>query len=361
MTLNNLRVLFIAEIGYGTASVGRWNALQRLGLDEAQCINVEEHLPLSSTLDKVRYRTQFGPKIWKFNRLVLDTVEKYRINVLLADKPLSLTPGTLRRLRSRGVFLIDLFIDNPFGPRKDPGNRLFKKALPEFDLNAVQRKVSIEAFKAHGAREVMLTLVGFDRDIHFPPPCPLTDNDRVRNVSFIGTPYDHRAEWFTALWRDGIPLDLSGPRNCWEKKLAPEVMQAIFRDGLLLGKEYREALWKSKINLSFVTKSNQDEAAARSYEIAACGAFMLAERTPKHLELFKEDEEAVFFSSREECIAKIQRYLPDEAARNRIAAAGCRRAWSSGYDHDSLMKEVLQKAIEIMGRSKVSSTDEAQA
>jgi spore maturation protein CgeB len=316
-----------------------------MGLDGAWVIQTEEHLPISSFTDKIRYRTQFGPKVWRFNQHVLDFAEKNRVNVLLADKPLSLAPATLRKLRQRGVFLIDLFIDNPFGPRRDPGFRLFYKALPEFDLNAVQRKVSIDAFKANGAKAVVLTLVGFDRDVHFPSPSPVTDRERARNVSFIGSPYDDRAEWFTSLFKAGIPLDISGPRAPWEKELAPEVMQAVFNRGPLRGQEYREALWKSKINLCFVTKSNQDEAAQRSYEITACGGFMLAERTPRHLELFKEDEEAVFFSSKEECIAKIQRYLPDEESRNRIAAAGCRRAWSSGYDHDSLMKKLLEQAI----------------
>jgi spore maturation protein CgeB len=357
MTLSSLRALYVvAETNPGSASLGRWNALQRMGLDGAWVVRTEEHLPVSSVVDKIRFRTQFGLKVWKLNRFVLDTAVRNKVNVLLADKPLSLTPGTLRRLRQQGVFLIDLFIDNPFGPRKDPGFRLFRKALPEFDLNAVQRKVSIDAFKAHGAKDVVLTLVGFDRDVHFPSPSPVTDNERTRSVSFIGSPYDDRAEWFTSLFKAGVPLDISGPRGPWEKELAPEVMQAVFKNGPLRGKEYREALWKSKINLCFVTKSNQDEAAQRSYEITACGGFMLAERTPRHLELFKEDEEAVFFSTKEECIAKIQRYLPDEEARNRIAAAGCRRAWSSGYDHDSLMKDLLIKAMERMEHRKVSSS-----
>ena len=94
------------------------------------------------------------------------------------------------------------------------------------------------------------------------------------------------------------------------------------------------AIWKSKINLSFLTHANKDEFAHKSFEIAACEGFLLVERSEGHLQRFVEDEEAVFFSTIEECAAKIRRYLPDEAARARIAAAGRARAERSGYHND---------------------------
>ncbi len=40
------------------------------------------------------------------------------------------------------------------------------------------------------------------------------------------------------------------------------------------------------------------------------------------MDRFVEDEEAVFFTGYEELVHKIRRYLPDEAARTKIAAAG---------------------------------------
>ena len=47
-----------------------------------------------------------------------------------------------------------------------------------------------------------------------------------------------------------------------------------------------------------------------------------AERSAGHEQRFREDEEAVFFSAPEDVAEKIRRYLPDEAARERIAAPG---------------------------------------
>jgi spore maturation protein CgeB len=88
--------------------------------------------------------------------------------------------------------------------------------------------------------------------------------------------------------------------------------------------------------------------AHKSFEITACGGFLLAERTPEHLACFREDEEAVFFSDLEECRAKIQRYLNDEPARIAIASAGQRRARSSAYDNDSMLRRLLGRGAELL-------------
>jgi spore maturation protein CgeB len=129
----------------------------------------------------------------------------------------------------------------------------------------------------------------------------------------------------------------------WRGRLDAEAAAAIYTGSELYGAAYREAVWRSKINLSFLTHSNHDEFAHKSFEIAACGGFLLAERSEGHAERFEEDKEAVFFAGFEECAAKIRRYLPDEAARARIAAAGRERAVRSGYSNDVQMALVVER------------------
>src|ERR1035441_6458608 len=116
-----------------------------------------------------------------------------------------------------------------------------------------------------------------------------------------------------------------------------------------------EGIWKSKINLSFLTHSNQDEFAHKSFEIAACEGFLLVERSEGHLQRFVEDEEAVFFSTIEECVEKVRRYLPDEAARSRIAAAGRARAERSGYHNDRQVGLIVERAKKIIPRVKLAA------
>ncbi len=97
------------------------------------------------------------------------------------------------------------------------------------------------------------------------------------------------------------------------------------------------------VNLSFLTHSNQDEFVHKSFEIAGCGGFLLAERSEGHLQRFKEDEEAVFFSTFDELAAKIRRYLPDESARDRIAKAGNLRAARDGYHNDRQVQLIVER------------------
>ena len=134
--------------------------------------------------------------------------------------------------------------------------------------------------------------------------------------------------------------------------MQPDVFKATFRDGELYRDDYRNAIWRSRINLSFLTHSNQDEFVHKSFEIAGCGGFLLAERSAGHLQRFKEDEEAVFFSDFEELAEKIRRYLPDEAARQRIAAAGNLRAARDGYHNDRQVGLIIERIQSILSNRR---------
>jgi hypothetical protein len=338
-------------MGAGTASSYRADALGRLG-HRVIPFDARRYELKSPLLRKIAFRLAAGPHAQRLNRDLLRMARRERPDILWADKLLLLQPGTLKALEKMGVATVSYMIDNPFGPRRDPGWRLYMKDLPLFDLHIQQRDVSLEQYRQRGARDVMKVLIGFEPTVHFPSPEPVTDKDRDRSVSFVGTPYDDRAEILTRLAEAGLPVTISGNERAWRRALSPDAFAKMFRGGELYGKDYREAIWRSKINISFLTKSNQDEYTQKSFEIAGCGGFLLAERSQGHSLKFKEDEEAVFFSTAEELIEKIRRYLPDEAARTRIAAAGHARAMRDGYDSDSQMGLVLARVRQIMQRAK---------
>ena len=66
---------------------------------------------------------------------------------------------------------------------------------------------------------------------------------------------------------------------------------------------------------------------------------LLAERTEDHLRLFEEGAEAEFFNGPEELADKLRRYLADDAARARVAAAGRVRCLRDRYSmHDQFAR-----------------------
>ena len=205
---------------------------------------------------------------------------------------------------------------------------------------------------ARGARDVIKIQTAYEETIHYPPDPPYSDADRTLDVSFIGAPYDDRAALLQRLGDEGVRVVINGPPRAWSRELRPDAFAKLLESAELWEKEYRESIWKSRINLSFLTKANLDEYTHKSFEIAACGGILLAERCPGHELKFKEDEEAAFFSDYDELKAKILRYLPDEAARNRIAAAGQPRAVRDGYGIDAQMGAVLERVQQIVAKRK---------
>jgi spore maturation protein CgeB len=340
-----MKILYAAGMSPEESSLYRLWALERLG-HQVIPFNTFDYLPRNPLIRKATHRLSIGPSIDRFNRDLLRVAADTKPDLFWADKLLTMRSQTLDRLRTMGIATVSYMIDNPFGPRRDPGWRLYMKNIPHYDLHVVQRDKNIADYTSRGARDVIKIQTAYEPTLHFPPPAGWSDADRDREVSFIGTPYDDRAQTLGRLWREcGFSVAVSGSERLWSRAMQPDVFKATFRTGELYCTDYREAIWRSRINLSFLTHSNQDEFVHKSFEIAGCGGFLLAERSEGHLQRFKEDEEAVFFSTFDELAAKIRRYLPDEASRQRIAHAGNLRAASAGYHNDRQVSLILDRIL----------------
>lgn len=351
-----MKILYAGTLTPNDTALYRLWALERLGATVVP-FPTRGYEAENPVLRKLLFRLSAGPGVDRLNADVLRVAAVQRPEIFWADKMLWIRPATLEKLRAMGVVTVSYMIDNPFGTRKDPGWRLYLKDIPFYDLHVVQRQSNLADYNRHGARDVIKIQTAYEPTLNFPPPSTWSDADCVREVSFIGTPYDDRAEVLTRLWREaGLAVSVSGNARQWARALDANAFAAIFRAGELYRDDYREAIWRSRINLSFLTHSNHDEFVHKSFEIAGCGGFLLAERSDGHSRRFIEDEEAAFFSGYRELVQKIRRYLPDEAARRRIAAAGRRRAERDGYHNDRQVGLVLERALELLPRVRAAAT-----
>jgi spore maturation protein CgeB len=353
-----MKILYASGLSPNDSSLYRLWALERLG-HQAIPLNAYGYESRNPLVRKILHRLSTGPGVDRLNRDILNAAEREKPDILWADKLLWMRPATLDRLRAMGIATVSYMIDNPFGPRQDPGWRLYRKDIPHYDLHVVQRDKNIVDYTQRGARSVIKIQTAYEPTLHFPPPEGWSDADRNREVSFVGTPYDDRAQTLTRLSRDcGLSVSISGNDRQWRRALDPAAFTALYREGELYQQQYREAIWRSRINLSFLTHSNQDEFVHKSFEIAGCAGcagFLLAERSEGHLQRFKEDEEAVFFTGFDELLQKIRRYLPDEAARQRIATAGNLRAQRDGYHNDRQVELILHRLQSILPAIKAAA------
>ena len=339
------RILYIAPLSPSDTSQHRMLALRRLGCHVVG-LDTNPYLSAGSRLVRAaRMRLQVGGVVARLNAAILERAGAEPFDIVWVDKGLFVRPVTLQALNARGMLTVSYHLDNPFGPLGDGRWRLFKRALPYYGVHLVPRESSIADYRARGARRVLMVPLAYEPTVHFPPPSGWSDADRPHAVAFIGYPWDNRHGFVLELWRrHGIAVHVRGPR--WDKLLRGAAREALYGGPAAYGDAYREEIWRSRICLGFITHGNHETVAHRSFEIAACQSFLLAERTPDHEAAFRPGEEATFFGDVDECAAQIRRYLDDEPARARIAAAGRRRAVESGYDNDARLGAALEQLLD---------------
>jgi hypothetical protein len=290
----------------------------------------------------VKYRIPpFDFIVRRINRDLVRAVGEQKPDLVWFDKPIHFTPTTIQAIKQTGALTVCYNQDNPFGTLKEQIWYQFYKVFRLFDLHCLFREADVPRYTQWGLPWIR-TIFSFEPSVHFPPPSGWSDAQRPRKVSYVGSPFEQRPDFLQRLADNaGIPLVIAGPR--WEKFLKPDIFRRFVTDGYLSDAQYREAIWQSLINLSFVTHFNEDDISHKSVEIAACGGFLLALRTDGHQALFDEDREAVFFSSLEECADKCRFYLERSALRETIAQKGRERAIRSGYDNDTQLARILNR------------------
>jgi spore maturation protein CgeB len=123
-------------------------------------------------------------------------------------------------------------------------------------------------------------------------------------------------------------------RNAWAR-------HCVRGDGVWFD-DYPVALACAGIGLGLLSKRFPETTTTRTFEIPACGTFLLAERTADHLSLYEEGREAEFFSSTGELVEKARFYTANPALRERIAQAGRERYLRSGHTRRTRYREMLE-------------------
>lgn len=293
--------------------------------------------PLHNLLQR---RYPFGPLVSKINRRLLAAVRASKPDAVIFDKPMYHSAETIEQIKQTGALTVSYNQDAPFGPRNDGCWRQFYKVFRLFDLHCLFREADVTRYRQWGLNYIK-TMFSFEPAVQFPPPDGWGDKDRTRQVSYIGSPLEERPRFLMELADEAIPVTIAGPR--WAKFLPPEKQARYLSHGFLADDQYRENIWKSKINLGFVSHLNEDDIGHKCIEIAACGQFLLAVRSDGHSACFEEDQEAVFFSSVEECADKARFYLNRPDLRDAIGRRGRERAVRSGYDNDTQLARILNR------------------
>lgn len=295
-----------------------------------------------NALRRVLGRPCFKPEVVdSCNEAWLAAVTESRPEVVWCEWPKLIRSETIRAARAvlPDALFVAFYDDNPFGLRtsEDWQWQVFLDAIPDYDLHLVKRASDIAELQARGAAAAEIFVSGYFEPLFFPPALP---GGSHYPLVFVGTPLDRRAEFLSKVVDAALPLHVFG--NRWEREPLRRSNKALFHSAVL-EKDYADVLRGARISLGLVSSSNLDEYSMRTFEIPACGSFLLAQRTRTHSELFAEGREAEFFDDANECIEKARFYLGRENLRREIAAGGLRRCVESGYGLRSRMQDALNK------------------
>jgi spore maturation protein CgeB len=194
----------------------------------------------------------------------------------------------------------------------------------------------LEDFKRLGCADVRYLPFGYDERLFWaagdPAPEGLTET-----VLFVGGADRDRAEFFGAFLRHGPRPTLVG--GYWERYGNTRALSI----GLKTASEVRTLTAGAAVNLCLVRRANRDGHVMRSFEIPACGGFMIAEDTVEHREIFGPEGKCVlYFSSPRDAAEQARRALADPAARSLMARAAHHRIVSQGHTYRDRLRHMLE-------------------
>ena len=339
------RVLHVGPLLEGSTTLQRMNAMKSLGhqvypVDSFREVDQRHERDLTRRI----LTRVLGPIDWAgANGQIRRAVKEQEFDLVWIDKGLTVSQSTLKDVRERlpRCKVVGYSPDDMTYPANQ--SRSFIAGLPLYDIYFTTKSYGVAEIKALGCPRVEFVGNAYDPNTHHP--LPVSPEDRARlggSVGFIGQWEEERVQFLTHLGQNGIEVRVWG--LTWERCRARHSNLRI-ENVPLWSRDYALALCAFDINLGFLRKVNRDLQTTRSIEIPACGAFMLAERTNEHLDLFVEGKEAEFFEGKGELLEKVQYYLAHPEKRRAIAAAGRERCLRSGYSNTERMRWCIEIAI----------------
>jgi spore maturation protein CgeB len=203
---------------------------------------------------------------------------------------------------------------------------------------------------ARGARGVTYLPFAADPELHHP--VELTERDRSTygaDVCFVGNWDPEREGWLRRL--DFCDLAIWG-NGYWSTRCRDRWLRTRWRGRELVGAEMAKAALASRVNVNVLRVQNKGACNMRTFELPACGGFMLHERSADLPGLFRPGVECDDFGSPAELVDKVRQYLaPEQEERRRaLAAAGLGAARRQTYV--SFAERVLAAAVRGAGAER---------
>ena len=272
----------------------------------------------------------------KGNLELLQLADRHPPELVLVIGTTGVRPGTLAQLRVRhpGLVIICLYPDSPHNLDQDRIG-----CLPLFDRVLTSSPGWAVAFTHLGASQVDYLPFAADIGLHQPVESVVTEADYAHDIAFIGNWRQERELVLEQL----VDFDLRiwGGDNWRDRTRRKSPLVKCWGGRQVIGGEFASACAESKILLNMLDPISWPGPNMRTFELPACRAFTLTERTDPLLDIFEEGETIECFGSVEEAREKMKRYTQDRHARLRIAQAAYELVVEGGHTYVDRARQLL--------------------
>lgn len=330
----SLKIVFIGDLNIYTESKSKLDGFLELGWDvRALSSQTIPHFPgLGNTNNFFqRARRKIYPMYdptrvnAKLREMALDG-SLQAFDLLWSDKAINILPETYSLIQEKVPSLKLIFASGDNMAIKNFRNRAFEQTLPVFDAVITTKSWTLGELKNMGARSVFYIPKAFDANW-----CNFLSHPPKRwDISFVGSFEEQRAHSLLTLAKAGFQVDVWG--NGW-KKCKHKNHNLTIHDYPVYHGDLIRIIEETKINLCFLRKLAKDKSTNRTFEIPACGGFMLAEETQEQQEFFIGGKHAAYFDSDNGLVSLCDYFLKNFSIREVIAKQGHAKCLSSGYSY----------------------------
>ncbi|MCA9994195.1 MAG: glycosyltransferase [Anaerolineales bacterium] len=268
----------------------------------------------------------------KASQLLLRAVKIAQPDLLLVIATNGIRPGTLGQIKALSPHTI-MYCLYPDSPHNLDNERIL--SFPMFNRLMTSSPAWQTSFKQLGANNA--TYLPFAADSLLHRPITQNPSNSLTDISFIGDWRLEREQTLEAL--ANFNLQIWGGKR-WKRVQKGSPLKKAWTGQVALGTDFAKACGQSKISLNIMDAVTWPGPNMRTFELPACRAFALAERTPAILEIFKEGQTIECFASATEARDKIAYYLKNETLRWKIAAASYDFVINQGHTYLDRSKQI---------------------
>lgn len=340
-----MKILLVTEDWYGSLGHSFKNVLQKTGY-EVKVFDYRKVFSENHIFRNYKYIRRLTSRfaVNKMNELLYKEASSYKPDLLLILKGELVYPEVLHKIKKElNTLLFNFNGDNPFNPVNS--TKWLIESIPIYDCHFTWGKFLISELKEAGAKRVEYLPFGYDPELHYPVEVSEKEKEKYgSDIVFVGTWEREREQWLENL----VDYDLGVWGNSWEYLKSNSPLRKCVKSKAVYGEPVSKIYNSSKIALNFIRKQNGNAHNMKTFEIPACGGFMLTMRTEEQCEFFKEGEEIACFESVEELREKIDYYLENEEERQRIAKNGHIKVLKGKNEIKNRVEFIISKYYDIL-------------